>query len=79
MSYDKYNGCGGGDGADLVVADEVYEKVDEALEILWWKPKNWTVLKIVRLLRKLVWYMFVCLSTTPENQKCQKSEEREDL
>ena len=34
MSYDKYNGCGGGDGTDLVVADEVYEKVDEALEIL---------------------------------------------
>ena len=46
---------------DLVVADEMYEKVGKALEILWWKPKNWTGLKIIRLLRKPVWDMFVCL------------------
>ena len=62
---------------DLVLADEMYEKVGKALEILWWKPKNWTGLKIIRLLRKPVWYMFVYLfvsiqSTRKRHQKCQK-------
>ena len=55
---------------DLVVAGiKMYEKVDEALAILWWKPKNWTALKIIRLLRKPVWDMFVCLFVSVRSTK----------
>ena len=49
---------------DLVVADEMYEKVGKALEILWWKPKNWTALK-----SQCETCLCVCLSPSkaPEN------------
>ena len=57
---------------DLVVADEMFEKVGKALEILWWKPKNWTGLKIIRLLRKPVWNMFVCLFVSIQSTRKPK-------
>ena len=49
---------------DLVVANEMYEKVDKELEILWWKPKNWTGLKSS---------FDTCLCVCPQHQKTKNA------
>ena len=58
---------------NLVVADEMFEKVGKALEILWWKPKNWTALK-----SQCETCLCACLSQSKAPQNDTKNSKKQD-